>query len=739
MSSTLKNPITDVRGRITTLLIALSASLGLSIPAEGQFLDLDPVPPRPDTGDSSVVTFRAGEIRSEINSIQERGSEDHVISSLTNAIRTYRRLTFKLLVAARAHPESDHVANAGMILASQRNEFDRLIIGLGATPPRNAAGNALELVDLARLLAQLDSFSADATALIDSVDVTNTTNLDAALSLALEPLLGVIAELEQVMLKDPWPSGAGASGTPIERCLLAIDRLQDHELRAHARAMLDEIESRVEFADLKAAADRDGEHLIKALALVDALAEARWLPDDRVIGILERLDQILERWSLSDERDATRAQLEYMGALVELVEATNLLDAVDPGSRSMRRSIDAVVTDPVEALRIDSLRARSRRLKRAVNAVLTATMVREFKTESPARELIQARRTLDQDYERAEREVFNRLEELVGSGTALIDPDLGGLVSRQMDLADDLKLLRDASSWTDLVTRKAPKNSRRFKEVLKLLARQLSETTKRGAASIALDVMERQFESALDPPFIDRLIDTEPSAINLTGGRDQDLLLLFEGSQFDLIQDWCDGAPDGQGAVRFDLMIRLLDQLESISRLVEIGGSDSLNHWGGWKIEQRSGVVDLSVLQARLKITVEFMIRGDEQAAKDQLDRLDTEMPMARLAVQIGAILGPRISQLPDGVASNIARLAYPPADDDALVAYRQDLETLGRYTWELQHALHQKDQAAAERINEFCSSLAIMLTNELNGRPDELPDLKPVTTNGPTNEKKMN
>ena len=144
-------------------------------------------------------------------------SEDHVVNSLTNAIRTYRRLVFKLLVAARAHPESDQVANAGLVLAGQRNEIDRLIVGLGGTPPRNAAGNALEVADLARLLAQLDSFSANATALIDSVDVTNTTNLDAALSLALEPLLEVIAELEQVTLKDPWPSGDGAGGSPCRK------------------------------------------------------------------------------------------------------------------------------------------------------------------------------------------------------------------------------------------------------------------------------------------------------------------------------------------------------------------------------------------------------------------------------------------------------------------------------------------------------------------------------------------
>ena len=142
-------------------------------------------------------------------------------------------------------------------------------------------------------------------------------------------------------------------------------------------------------------------------------------------------------------------------------------------------SIDAIVTAPVESLKIENLKARSRRLKRAVKSVQAATMVRAFKTESPARELIQARRRLDQDYERAEREVFKRLEELVGSGDALFDPDLGGLVSRQMELADDLRLLRDTSEWSVLVGRESPRNSRSFMEVLKLLARQLSESTRR--------------------------------------------------------------------------------------------------------------------------------------------------------------------------------------------------------------------------------------------------------------------
>ena len=728
-------------GRRNTFLLffPLAFACGLSNFATGQFLDLDSIPPRPDAGDSSIVSFRAGEIRLEIDAIREGNSEDHVVNSLTNAIRTYRRLVFKLLVAARAHPEADQVANAGLVLADQRNEIDRLIVGLGGTPPRNAAGNALEVADLARLLAQLDSFSANATALIDSVDVTNTTNLDAALSLALEPLLEVIAELEQVTLKDPWPSGDGSGGTPVERCLIAIERINDDERRVLARGALDEIESRIEFADLRATANRDAEHLIEALELDHALGESRWLSEDNIIEIRKALDLELERLPLSEERDATRVRLEYAGALAELVDAANRLDAVDPGSRSKRRSIDAIVTAPVESLKIENIKARSRRLKRAVKSVQAATMVRAFKTESPARELIQARRRLDQDYERAEREVFKRLEELVGSGDALFDPDLGGLVSRQMELADDLRLLRDTSEWSVLVGRESPRNSRSFMEVLKLLARQLSESTRRGAASIALDVMERQFDSALDPPFIERLVDAEPSAVNLAGGRDQDLLVLFAEYKVDLIEDWCDGAPDGEGAARFDLMIRLLDQLESVSILVDTGGSAPLNRWAGWKIEQGSGVVDLSVLKARLKLTIEYMIRGERQAAKEQLDRLDAEMPMARLAVQIAAILGPRIEQLPEGVASNIARLAYPPADDDALLAYRQDLETLARYTWELQHALNQKDRAEAERINEYCSSIAIMITQELEGRPDELPDLDPVSVNGASRDKGSN
>ena len=718
--------------------VVLTTGAFLSMPAAAQFLELSPVPPRPETTESSVVSFQAAEIRKEIDAIVDRVTEDHVVGSLTDAIRTYRRLTYKLLVAARAHPESDQVANAGLILASQRDEFDRLVVGLGGTPPRNAAGDALGVADLARMLAQLDSFSADATALVDSVDVTNTTALDAALSLALEPLLEVIAELEQVQLKDPWPSGSGTDGTPVERSLLAIDRLVDPERRDRARRMLTEIESRIEFTDLRTEADWDCERLTGALALDHALGESRWLTGDRDAEVLARLDLVLDAWTIADERDLTRVRLEHMGALARLVEATNQLDAVDPGSRSMRRSIDDVVLEPVEMLGIDRLRARSRRLKRAVTAVQAATMVRDFKNSPPDRELIQSRRRLDQDYERAEREVFKRLQELVDSKNALIDPDLGGLVSRQVELADDLGMLRDTSKWSDLVRRKDPRNTRRFMEVLTLLTRQLSETTKRGEASIALDVMERQFESALDPPFIERLTGAEPSAINLTGGRDRDLLLLFEDAQKDLATDWSDGAPDGEGAVRFDLLIRLLTQLESVARLVETGGSDSLDRWGGWKFEPRSGVVDLTVLQARLKLTIEFILRGDDRAAAGQLDRLDAEMPLARLAVQVGAILGPRISVLPEGVASRIARLAYPPAHDDALVAYREDLETLGRFTWELDHAMIQQDQVRSERIKDHCSALAIMITNDLDDRPDEIPELEPVTTSGTSKNEGM-
>lgn len=711
----------------TRWLLPLAVVFAAHHPLEAQFLDLDPLPPIPELADKSIVGSQAERLRSEIDILRDHDTTDAIISTIAATLRTHRRVAFLLLAQARAHPEAHHTAMAGLLLAHEREKIDRTIVLLGGDPPLTVNGNKIDAAQLAELLALLDRFCANATNLIDSVDVTKPDDLDAALAFALEPLLEVCLALEERTLVDPWLANDPVKVPPLERCRAAVERIEAEHRRALAQAALERLEPMLPFPDLRTRAELDAATLARALRLEQAITDARWLSGPRRESVLARLDATLEHWQDRATRSHARAELNHLAAVAELVEAANDLDRVDPESRAMRRSIDEIVAEEAELDRADRIVARIRRLSRATTAVRAATAVRELEMTPPARHLLGARRSLDRDYKRAEREVFDRLTELVGTSTALVDPDLAGLVARQRELADDLQLLRDTQAWSDFVQESLPARLKRFNSILQILAQQLAQSARRGEASLALDTMARQFDAALDPPFFDRLQAGDSDAIALTGGRDRELHATFEAARVQLVEDWIDGAPDGEGARRFDRLLRLLDQLETLSRVVAAGGMAHLERWGGWALAPRAGSIDPSALSARLKLATEALLRDDEEDFARQLDRLDEEIPLARLAMRIGASLGPPLRALPEGTAARLSRLAVAPTPEDALLVYREDLTELARFTWELEEARRVGESDRIRAIQAYCSALAQLIVEDLEARPQALPELDPL------------
>jgi hypothetical protein len=476
-----------------------------------------------------------------------------------------------------------------------------------------------------------------------------------------------------------------------------------------------------------------------ALLLESALDDAKWLSASNREGVLSRLDDSLLRWHETDVRSKTRVEMAHFGSIAELVTAANHLDKLDPRTRATRRTIDEIVVDPVETRSAKVLESRMRSMERIVPAIEAASRIRDIRTTPPPGHLLAARRVLDRVYLRAERAVFEHLPEIIASESALNDPELMGMLIRQGELAQDLQLLRNTDTWQDLVKAHAPGEVKRHTRAIEMLANRLGQPSRRDGARLALDSMERQFEAAIHPPFLGRIRNGDEDAINLTGGRDRELLAAFRSSLQELILDWSDGAPDDGGASRFDLVLRLLDQLETLSVLLEAGGREQLNAWGGWMLAGDSGRIKLSALQSRLKIAIEFLLAGNEKSLRKQLHEFDTQVPFTRLAVRAGAILGDTIRNLPEGISAALAKIAIAPGKDDLLFAYREDLMTLARFTWELQEARSNGEQDQADDIEAYCTALAGMIADDMENRRYILPELDPIDDARTRNMESMN
>ena len=686
--------------------------------AEAQFLELEPLPPAPELDEVSIVIEMADAARRDMDLLDARRSDDMIISTITKAIRTYRKITYSLLALARTEADAHHLAITGIRMHDLREEIDKALTFLGKTPPEHASGTPLPPSEIAACLTLLDRFSARGTRLFDRIDVTRQDDLDAAIALTMEPLLEFLLIIEERSLVDPWPANR-------EQATLSSDELKERirstgQLRRRETAVriLEQIEAAGSFADLRTGSEEDLAALARALMLEDALAEALWLNEEIRSMLLLRLDDTLHQWLEPDSRETARLRLAHIGLLASLVTETNGLDALDSRGRSQRRGIDEVLATDIGLIPDRELAGRHRRIARVIRAVRIAAETRRMERIQPERYLLPIRRALDKDYKRAEQEVFQRIAELVSTRDALIDPDLAGLVSRQRELADDLALLRASRGWTELVSERSPQDLKRFMGVIERHARNLTQPARRTESSRILDQMRTHFSDASSPPFVDRLDGSDLDAMRLVGGRDRELLATLKRTQIELIRDWLDGKPDEDGSRTFELLIRLLEQADSFSSLSAFGGTDQLGRWGGWHLPTGGGIVDATALAARLKVASTALIRGDTDSAARQLDKLDREMPSARLAMEIAARLDGAMQGIEDSPASALATIAVMPNTDDMLIVFRDDLLNLARHSWELKAARNRGDKALAEELQAYCSALADLIVDDLGGRP---------------------
>ena len=697
-------------------LLLTGASALLARPGHAQQLELtlEPLPPAPRLGDDSIVIEMAEAVRRDMDVLDARSSDDMIIDCITKAMRNYRRITFTLLALAGKDPGAHHLAVTGIRLGELAPSVDRTLAFLGSRPPARATGEALPPNDIASCLTLLDRFNARGTRLFDRVDVRDPLQLDAALELTMEPLMESLMLIEGTVIIDPWPTSTVAPALPADEISRCSRWSQPSGVR-RAR-LLDQIEESV--ATISERSEDDLLALTGAVRLQEAIAGAEWLKDEIRDSLMLQFHDVLLDMVDGKNRGAARLRLKLLGSLATLLLHTNDLDSIDSRSRSRRRDIDEVMRTDITSLTEEDLKGRIRRLGKAAEAVSIATEVRRLQRIQPERYLLPTRRILDQDYQRAEQDVFKRILELVTTDGAMMDPDLAGLVTRQRELAADLELLRESRSWTDLATDVAPKDLKRFKGVIEGFARDLTRPSRRLAARRALGQMARQFGLILAPPFVERLDGTDLEAISLMGGRDREIMAVLESARIELLQDWLDGSPDGEGARRCTVLIRLLTLAEAFSSLKNFGGTDRLRGWGGWHLAEGGGVVDVSALAARLKVSATAIVRNDIDAATRQLDKLDQEIPAAKLAMALTS----RPDALSEGERAQLGSLRSP-SGADLMVNAETCLIWLGTTgNW----GSNRCRSRTREELRAYCAALAELIAEDLsrgsdgsaNGRP---------------------
>jgi len=162
-------------------------------------------------------------------------------------------------------------------------------------------------------------------------------------------------------------------------------------------------------------------------------------------------------------------------------------------------------------------------------------------------------------------------------------------------------------------------------------------------------------------------------------------------------------------------MHRLLQAMRDAAALTELQ-PEVLNRWPAWQAGAdliASGQSDV-ITRLRLACAAMTSKQTDPAGLGEQLDRIDREAPVAKLAGRLTRLLGHRLRALPAGAPGTLAQLVNVPSDDAMLLAWRDDLARLCRYAAEAESARAEGRPADQVReIQAYVNALAMRLLEQ--------------------------
>jgi hypothetical protein len=349
-----------------------------------------------------------------------------------------------------------------------------------------------------------------------------------------------------------------------------------------------------------------------------------------------------------------------------------------------------------------------------------------FRERAPValrRNLRSTQRRLERAYRHCEAAVLPALEELVVSPDALSDPGLTSLIVAHRRALQDLERIERIPSWLDVVERIDPKAVRPVSGRLRALAAALCEADGRDAARETLGSFQRQVAAADTLPFETTLRQGKPLAARATGGLHEAYVQSIDRQRRVWAEAWGREDDGGEAGVCLELMWRLnLAMEDAAGALADGGPAERLNRWPPWELDRPTLARVVEQLPSRIKLATASAIEGNADDLARQVERIDRDLPLARLVGRLASVLADPLNELPGGAQGVIGQLRHPPTGDAWLVAWRGRLHDLCRYALEESHARSTGHEAMADELAAYVDGVAreLVWEAEATQRPSD-------------------
>ena len=715
-------------------LTIASTTIGKSSAHDSQALSDAGTPP--SLGLNSYAGQVASMMRRELFDLADQEARaPQLDQQILRASLNVRRLAVELLEQGeREGADGSLGVVIGLRLFHGRDELDHALNGLVPLSRGLKAGSApSELVERFNSAVEaLRRFNERALVIPAELPVNDPVALDSFVASLMSGLIPAVelTSLERVV--NHWISSRATTPTPAmiaagldqraessssqaQTLEQLVARVNTTTIRADTReqlaAILATLQRGAAFAELRPNIETYRALLSKTIDFADALVSAEWLDKDVQDILADQLHHAVVLFQDKQTRDSGEQRLEHLVALRTILLRTSILAQSRVGVRPISRAL-ATLTEPIDdpASNPDSPFSKT-----SVAAIERMIAYRELKVPKLQGELRVVRRKLDDHYRLAERALFSQLQTVSENADALTDPSLTSLFADHQQYLEDLRRIEQLPIWIDQLSLIAPRSAGSVKVHVEKLSRWLLDPTRRPDGVRALDRLQQQLRLFYPLPFERRMRRADREVITATGARHVQLLQVIDTRRREWVESLVDRDDDGQASKRMRLLFRLTQTLADVVELLRLtSDAPALDRWAAWELPTDAIRKTVADLPARLKLATTAAIDENDRSLRVQLERIDRDAPLGKLAGRLGQVLAEALEELPDGALAVVGQSANTPTDDAWMRLSRRELANLCRYTMEQQHAESTGQDSLADTLSVYVNSLAEQLLADL-------------------------
>lgn len=689
-------------------------------------------PSAPALDESSFAKELADRLDEEISLLASAASGEpaDVLRNLLVARANVRVLAQRLLMLAhQAGPEGSIAFVFGATLYNGRTAIDRSLaiepwpVDFDAEAESAAEGVRDRFSDAFWSLVR---FNESAGAWPDELRDPSVESLDVEVARLLEPLREALEAIEQRHATSHWVEGSDIVAAQAEESELHADepvpslaeRLAAAPLPDETRAATLEISAILdaadEFAEFQVQADAYREHIEGAVAYAETLARAEWAPDtvrDRGLARLHaavllfkdkatREEAVLQLARLTD----SRRTLERLTHLTTLTRHRVRPTALEAAFFNAEDQLD----DPARA-------AAAREHLARLHAVLERMIAwRELREPQIRRELKVVCANLDRRYEQVEADLLAALQAMPPEAPFGADPNVLALLANHAQILRDLDHVQSIPAWAAAVQSVHPQAAERFELEARRTAQWLIDPARRAEAVRTMDHLAARMAMILPFPFEEPLRAGTADAVAMTSGQHEALLATLSAQRAAWIDLWLE-REQAEVDPPIELLYRLMRAMADTVELARLGGDAAwLNRWAAWEIEAAAMAPAVSEAPNRLRLATQAAVTGNMDDLRQQLERIDAELPLAELIGRVAAAIGPALLALRDDGLSVVEQVTRPPDLSAWMSPRRIEFARICRYAAEEAHARSLGRAELADVCAAYVNSLAQDVLQEL-------------------------